>query len=232
MTFGFLRRPERAPSLQTRTGEVAFRHVRDPGTRGPLLVVLHGYGADASQVASLMPITTDRPSHVVAPEGYLAVRDGGRAWFPIDVREGRPHVDTPHLERALDRLNATLFALHETHCGPSDPVALIGYSQGATLTLEWMSRARTTPVTHAAAFAGTNVSVQTQQQTATALPLFIANGTHDPVISAEQHDATVRRMTALGHAVTARRDPVPHVVSRAALRALAQWLHADPRFRA
>lgn len=225
--FRLLRRSAPTPRVRTPLGDVSYRHLRNSDERSPLLVALHGYGANASQIAGLLPITPSRSSHLVAPEAFLTLRDGGRAWFPLGTRNGDPHVDPAYLKLALERLDATLLALHRKHCTPGTPLVLIGYSQGAALVLEWLRENRKAPVTHAAAFSGKPVLPAANSTRRFGIPVFIANGKHDPLISEADHWEAVEAMTALGHTVEARRDAVPHVVSRAAVRGLAQWLDAE-----
>ncbi|MEM1335625.1 MAG: hypothetical protein AAGG08_19445, partial [Actinomycetota bacterium] len=47
------------------------------------------------------------------------------------------------------------------------------------------------------------------------LDVRVMNGAHDPLISDDRHDETVARLGEVGHRVSDRIDPVPHVVDRA-----------------
>ena len=211
--------------LPLRRRSPAHLHVRNGGVDArELVVVLHGYGADAKQIPGLLPLRPRPSTHVFAPEGFLTVRDGGRAWFPVRLdAEGSPDADPQEVELALDRLRELLSELRLRARSPRAALTLVGYSQGATLVLETLLSGRDLGLCRAAAFAGLPLR-STDRAPTRPVPIFLGNGTHDPFVPEAAHRRTVERLEALGHPVHARRDPVPHVVARAALHDLETWL--------
>lgn len=210
--------------VDTRHGPVEFLRPRRGSGRAPLLIALHGYGSEARQMQSLLPVPERFAGHHVCVEAPIPLVDGGRAWFEFSVRRGQPAVSRPELDLALDRSSSTIEALRARFCGPQDEVVVAGYSQGATLVLELLASGRPLPFRRAAAFAGSFVSRERVTEAHTPCAVFFASGEYDPVIGGAAHHQSVRRLEAMGHRVHARRDPVPHVISAAARRAFAVWL--------
>ncbi len=184
----------------------------------PLVVLLHGRGADEQSILTLA-------GHL--PDGfrYVAVRapiaeGGGYAWF-ANRGIGRPLPDS--LRATMDWFRAWLTA--ET---PADrPVILIGFSGGAAfaggLLLDDPSR-----WAGAAILYGTlpfDAGVPTGPGHLTGVPVFLAHGTHDTVIPPDLQSRTWSYLHDESAAtLTARRDPVGHGIAEPALTALATWL--------
>lgn len=100
-------------------------------TARPLLVLLHGYGADERDLFALVPYLP--PEYVVA-----AVRAPlsppfpapGYSWYPIEGLDGR---DARHVTDAAAGLLAWIDAV-----APDAVVGLLGFSQGAAVALQAM----------------------------------------------------------------------------------------------
>ena len=96
----------------------------------PLLVLLHGYGADEHDLFALTP-------HLPAEFAVAAVRapldppfpTPGRSWYPIEGLESR---DAAHVTRAA---TALLTWLDEAAADASS-VGLLGFSQGGAVALQ------------------------------------------------------------------------------------------------
>lgn len=97
----------------------------------PLLVLLHGYGADERDLFALVPYLP--PEYVVA-----AMRAPlsppfpapGFSWYPIEGLDGR---DPQHVTDAASLVSAWVDAV-----APGAVVGLLGFSQGAAVALQAM----------------------------------------------------------------------------------------------
>jgi phospholipase/carboxylesterase len=98
----------------------------------PLLVLLHGYGSDENDLFSLAPLLPDgiAIASVAAP---LAPPwpSPGRSWYPIEGLEGRSPAATTAAARAL-------LEWLDAHACDAPAVALLGFSQGAAVSLQAM----------------------------------------------------------------------------------------------
>jgi phospholipase/carboxylesterase len=139
-----------------RAGELTVRVTggtdREGGGSGPLVVLLHGYGAPGDDLVPLFRVL-DVPREVrfAFPEAPLAPLElaahGGRAWWPIDVialqraaAEGRARDRTgetpPGLAPAREQLSVALDALERELGVPEGQLVLGGFSQGAMLATD------------------------------------------------------------------------------------------------
>jgi predicted esterase len=95
-------------------------------------ILLHGRGATAHDI---LPLSKEFTAPDVA---YLAPQAAGNTWYPYSFL--KPIEDNePALSSAL-RLIETLVASLGAQGFPPDRVALMGFSQGACLTLEFAAR--------------------------------------------------------------------------------------------
>jgi predicted esterase len=95
------------------------------------MILLHGRGATAEDVMTLA-------AEVESPGwAYLAPQAAGNAWYPNPFTAPLES-NEPYLSAALDMLSR-LFERVEAQV-PAHKVLLLGFSQGACLTLEWSAR--------------------------------------------------------------------------------------------
>jgi phospholipase/carboxylesterase len=95
------------------------------------MILLHGRGASAEDIMTIA-------SEVQAPGWiYFAPQAAGGAWYPNPFTA--PIVSNePYLSAALDMIS-NLVERIEAHV-PAQRIMLLGFSQGACLTLEWAAR--------------------------------------------------------------------------------------------
>ena len=114
-------------------GDAQVRRAGPPPQRAKAAVVmLHGRGADASDMLRLAEV-------LAQPDlTYLAPQAAGRSWYPYSFLA--PIVrNEPFLSSALDMLDRLLDGVSSEGLEP-DRVVLLGFSQGACLGLEYAAR--------------------------------------------------------------------------------------------
>lgn len=103
-----------------------------PSTRDglPLLVMLHGYGSDENDLFGLRPFLPDgiAVASVAAPLSPPWPAPG-RSWYPIEEVNGR------HPDGVTDAAQALLRWL-DAEAGDAPKIALLGFSQGAAVSLQ------------------------------------------------------------------------------------------------
>ena len=97
-----------------------------------VLVMLHGRGASAESILSLLPELN------VEGLAALATQAAGHSWYPYSFLSPIPQ-NQPYLDSALAKVNSVVTALLEQGI-PSSKIALLGFSQGACLTSEYVAR--------------------------------------------------------------------------------------------
>lgn len=198
-----------APSVEERQ-RAGLRVLEVDAGAGLTVVVLHGYGM---QPEDLAPFTRSIgvPARFYLPEGPVAANPVGRAWWPIDVavraaaravgprdlyRE-RP----PGAARARQRL---LELLADITADTSDPVVLVGFSQGGMLALDAVLRERPA-IAALALLSSSRISADEWERCSaavTGLPVLVSHGQHDDDLSFAAGEALRDFLTASGAKVT------------------------------
>jgi phospholipase/carboxylesterase len=190
----------------------------------PLLVLLHGYGADEHDLFGLVPylpsgIAVASVAAPLAPPWPMP----GRSWYAIDGLDGRsPEAVTVAAEAFLRWLDAA--------AGDSPSVALLGFSQGAAVSLQALRLApeRFGAVVALSGYAAPGDLPGDETLTELRPPVFWGRGTHDDVIPPALVDHTAQWLP--GHADLSGRvyTGLTHSISEEELadvrRFLTKWI--------
>lgn len=170
----------------------------DGGGSGPMVVLLHGFGAPGDDLVPLwkmIPVSKDfRFAFPIAPLALGSGMHGGRAWWMLDMDQitrdvatgrGRDVKTVPEgLAEARASLIGFLEALQKNWRIPSGQLFLGGFSQGAILACDTVLRT-------SAPFAGLILlsgSIIAQDEwlermpSRQGLPVFQSHGTEDPLL--------------------------------------------------
>jgi predicted esterase len=96
------------------------------------MIVIHGRGADADDILSL---TTELRTTDVA---YLAPQAANHSWYPYTFLSPIER-NEPHLTSALNLISQIMATLNAQGV-PTERISLLGFSQGACLSLEFVAR--------------------------------------------------------------------------------------------
>lgn len=170
------------------TRELKFgRRAALSGKARSLVVFVHGYGADGADLLGLAdPLGAHlRDTVFMAPDAPEACAGNpfGRQWFSIPRFDGSSEVDTAvGMNRAADDLNAFLDArLAEEGLGP-EALVLVGFSQGAMMSLHVAPR-REVAVAGVVAISGKLMRPATlAQEVKVKPPVLLIHGDQDPVV--------------------------------------------------
>ena len=100
------------------------------------VILLHGRGSSAEDISSLIPVFNSSPSSDTL--AFLAPEAANNSWYPQRFLVPPAH-NEPWLSSALAVID-TLVAEALAAGIPSERIALVGFSQGACLSLEYASR--------------------------------------------------------------------------------------------
>ncbi len=185
---------------------------REGGGDGPVVILLHGFGAPGDDLVSLWKMLrvpeTVRFVFPIAPLQLHGGFPGGRAWWMIDMDRmahdmasgrGRDiHVVPDGLVSAREQLLAMLDALDRDVGLPANQVFLGGFSQGAMLACDTVVRS-SRPFAGLIMLSGSIIAQQAWEERwplRTGLPVFQSHGTDDPILpydTATQLRDTLRR---------------------------------------
>ena len=175
----------------------------------PLTVLgLHGRGAGARDVLGLAA-ALDRPSLAyLAPDAFQWTWYPGRFTAPLESNE-------PYLSSALRRIDSLLAELAAEGV-PPEKVLLLGFSQGACLSLEYVAR---NPRRYAgvAALSGGLIGPRLEPERypggLEGTPIFLGCSDRDPHIPLERVQESSRDLERQGAEVTEKIYPgMPHTV--------------------
>ena len=185
------------------------------------MILLHGRGATAEDIMTIA-------SEVQAPDWtYIAPQAAGSAWYPNPFT-APIESNEPYLSAALEMIS-NLVERVEANV-PAHRMMLLGFSQGACLTLEWAARhARRygaiaglsggligpegTPRDYPGGFEGT--------------PVFLGCSDVDPYIGKDRVEEAAQVFERIGAAVDLRLYPgMAHLVSEDEIAALRDLIAA------
>jgi phospholipase/carboxylesterase len=190
--------------------------VRAPSTESPAgaLILTHGRGADAGDLEPLLNILDpERRLLGVFPRGPLALPPGGRHWYI--VREvGFPDADTflPTYAELSEHVGGVL----AEHGLDWDRTVLGGFSQGAVMSYALglgEGRPRPAGILAFSGFIPTVDGFKVDLASRASLPVSIAHGSLDPVISVGFARQARALLGDAGLGVSYREDPVGHTIS-------------------
>lgn len=98
------------------------------------VIMLHGRGASAEDILSLTAYLEDMPGLA-----YLAPQAAGHSWYPYSFLSTLAE-NEPGLSSALGVIDTLVNALTEAHGILAERIALLGFSQGACLAVEYAAR--------------------------------------------------------------------------------------------
>jgi predicted esterase len=194
-------RPSTRPSpADPHAGQPVLHVGPDPTAARGVLVMIHGRGASAESILSLLPELDVQGLAALAPQA------AGHTWYPYSflapIEQNQPYLDS-----ALRKIDAVVKGLVDAGT-PSDRVALLGFSQGACLTSEYVARH---PRRYGAVLALTGGLIGppgTPRNYAGSLdgtPVFLGTSDPDPHIPFERVRETEAVLARLGAKVEVRR---------------------------
>ncbi len=207
---------------------IAAPAAADRQTRPPLLVLLHGIGADENDLWPLAPLLDGRCAvvSVRAPHPY----GPGWAWFHIDwLPDGSVRPDRAQAQATLLDLERWMAAAPERF--GTDPARsyLLGFSQGGMMALGLLLRAPEllAGVVALSSRAPDALFEATAPAEAIArVPLFVAHGIHDDVLPVANGRRIRELFSRLSRDLTYREFPVAHAIANDEIACVREWLAA------
>src|SRR6478735_6210276 len=138
--------------LGTLTAHVTGGTDREGGGSGPLVVLLHGYGAPGTDLVPLWrELTVPHEVRFVFPEAPLELGFGGRAWWPINMARLQERFSKsgvapliaevpPGIDEARAAVIELLDVLERDFGARPEQTVLGGFSQGAMLATDVVLR--------------------------------------------------------------------------------------------
>ncbi len=199
---------------------------RSPSPRPPLLVLLHGIGADEADLLPLVPHLD--PRFLVISARAPHPEPPGHRWYAIDWATSPPSADPAEIIASRDLLGRFVEGAVAEHGADPARVFLLGFSQGAIMALALLL-ARPDLVRGVVAHSGRLARLAGSDAPADALAraeVLLLHGEEDPVVPASEGRKAHRVLDALvGTRATWVAFPgLGHAISAESLGVAARWL--------
>ena len=201
---------------------------------GAAIIWMHGLGADGHDFVDIVPELNlpARPGvrfvFLHAPMRPVTINGGYvmRAWY--DIRDdGGARREDPAGVRASQKSIETLIQRERERGVPARSIVIAGFSQGGAMALQ-------TSLRHGERLAGVMAlscslpladSLAAEASPANRdVPIFMAHGTHDPMIPMARALRARETLTGLGYRVEWHEYAMPHSVSLEEIRDISAWL--------
>jgi phospholipase/carboxylesterase len=219
------------PAMQSRTNQ--FNPSDDPHAAEPVLtagpspekasatlILIHGRGDSAEGILSLYENLGIGGIAAVAPQAY------GHTWYPHSFLASL-EANAPFLDSAIKKIDSIVNSLISRGI-PSERIALLGFSQGACLTTEYVARH---PRRYGAAMGLTGGLIgppgtpRNYPGSLAGTPIFLGTSDPDPHVPFERVQETKTVLVRMGARVELRRYPgMPHTVNEDELDACRDLL--------
>ena len=197
----------------------------EPDGSYPLVVLLHGFGANMHDLAGLASYIDSRSYVYLCPNGPLKVNLGpgftGSAWTPP---LGEKTLEDVH--RAEAAVMGFVAEMMEAHGVPPGRVALAGFSQGGMMTYQvGLPRPEVF-----AGLAALSARIEEQEALFGRLPeernqsIFIAHGVNDPLISVEAGRESRELLVEAGYEPKYQEYPMAHQICEEEIGDLSDWV--------
>jgi phospholipase/carboxylesterase len=172
---------------------------REGGGDGPLVVLMHGFGASGTDLIGLWRVL-DVPRNVrfAFPEGphQIPGMPDARSWWMIDLARAEEAMARgpksyaneipPGMEGATDRIVQMIQAMQEKLHVPSERLIVGGFSQGSMAACNAVFTRSVAPA-GLVILSGTPVNLEAwragMRKSKPGLPVFQSHGQHDPLLS-------------------------------------------------
>jgi phospholipase/carboxylesterase len=200
------------------------------------LIVLHGLGADGNdfvpiaeslsldEIGAVRCVFPHAPVRPVTINGGMAMR----AWYDIRQSDLGREEDEAGLRESQAQIEA-LIARERERCGPASRIVLMGISQGCAMTLHTGLRStfKLAGLMGLSGYLPLIDMADSERPTANVdTPIFLAHGTHDPVVTLERAEASRAKLAALGYAVQWHTYPMQHSVCPEEIHDISRFLQS------
>jgi len=200
------------------------------------VVWMHGLGADGHDFEPVVPELDLPPSLAVrfvfphAPRQPVTINGGYvmRAWYDVFDDRGVRREDEPGVRASQRRIEA-LIARERRRGIPAIRIVLAGFSQGGAMALHTGLRhgERLGGIMALSCFLPLADSVAVEASPANRdLPIFMAHGTHDPLIPMARGRDACSRLRERGYRVDWHEYPMPHSVCAEEIHDIGVWLRS------
>ena len=198
----------------------------DPGKSYPLVVLLHGFGSNMHDLASLAPALDSKSYIYICPNAPLSIPLGlnmkGFAWAPLPEERTEEH-----LESAEGLVTNFVDEVAEVYSTQKGHILLGGFSQGGMMTFRvgLPSPNKLAGLFSLSGFVDNPDAVKANLPTRRDQPILIAHGTQDTIISVGNARKSVALLKEWGYDPEYHEYAMAHQVTPQVIDDLRTWMH-------
>lgn len=200
------------------------------------VIWLHGLGADGHDFAPIVPelrLPASPAVRFIFPHATIqpVTINGGmamRSWYDILTPNLVKREDEAGIRMSEQAIQA-LIARENGRGVPTSRIVLAGFSQGCAMTLHTGIRLKE----ELAGLMGLSgylplidMAAQERHSANATTPIFLAHGTHDPVVTLERAEASRAKLLELGYSVQWHTYPMPHSVCAQEIDDISSFLQS------
>ena len=182
------------------------------------LILLHGRGGTAEGIIDLSEEFCDDSFYIAAPQAM------NKSWYPYSFL-AEEKMNEPWLSSAIEVVKTLVDAVEINV--PKEHIFIMGFSQGACLSLEFASREAQKYggiVAFTGGLIGKTIDTKKYHGRFEGTKVFIGNGDHDPHVPLERSEESKQVMEGLGAKVTLKVYPG---MSHTIIRDEIDWVKAN-----
>lgn len=192
----------------------------------PLLLLCHGLGSDETDLLGLSPYLD--PRFLVISVRAPVPHGPGYTWFNLQILPDRILADMQQAAQALQTLQSFLQEAISTYGADPQQVYLMGFSQGAIMSL-YLTLTDPEKVTGMVAMSGrlpkeVEPLIPVEADFLKDKPMMVVHGLYDPVLPIEDGRYIRDRLQTLPVQLTYREYAMGHQVSQESLMDITRWL--------
>ena len=199
---------------------------KDENKKPPLLLLLHGFGADENDLFGLAPFMDER-FFIVSPRAPFELPYGGFAWFELTIQPDKIGYNVKEFEQSRQKILEFVNELIAEHDLDAEKIYLCGFSQGAIMSLSVML-SEPEKFAGVAAMSGRAMPemlpAQSNFDALKDFPILVTHGIYDPVLPVENGRATNEILSRLPVDLEYKEYKMAHEISQESLRDVADWL--------
>ncbi|MBL8924379.1 MAG: dienelactone hydrolase family protein [Myxococcaceae bacterium] len=212
----------RTPTPPAGTPLVSIRS-EAPAGRAPVLVLLHGLGANEHDLFELGRQVAPPGTLVVAVRAPIQLGPASYGWFSLRFPDGQPWHDAGQAEAARRRIVEFVRALAKEPGVDAGRITLLGFSQGAILS-EAVALTEPALVSAVVLCAGRTLPELKAVASSKRPRVLLLHGRQDPVLRYENAVTTNEVLREAGYAVDFRSFDAGHTIDAAMAEAIRGWL--------
>ncbi|NNF00204.1 MAG: alpha/beta hydrolase [Pyrinomonadaceae bacterium] len=195
------------------------------GEKPPLLILLHGIGADENDLFGLAPFLDER-FFIVSAQAPYQLPYGGYAWFELFIEPGNVSFNAEQFLESRSKIPTFVDELIREHDLDASRVFLCGFSQGAMMAL---SSVLTVPEKYAGLVAMSGRAAtemlppEENFEGLKDFPIFVSHGVYDPVLPIDNGRATKEILSRLPVDLEYKEYPMGHEISQESLGDVREW---------